>query len=219
MRITVILVTSATFVVPEAPDLRELSRLFYPECRMDELTDLAYAARAGDERAVGRFIASAYPEVWRFCAHQVGSEAAEDLAQDTFVRAIRGLGRFRGDASARTWLLAVARNTCTDHLRARTRRRRHHEPLAGHDADVRGPAGYLEIRDLLSRLEVDRRAAFVLTQVLGVSYQEAAAICRCPVGTIRSRVARARSELIDSLERVDSLNDRSAADPVRVGDR
>jgi RNA polymerase sigma-70 factor (ECF subfamily) len=55
------------------------------------------------------------------------------------------------------------------------------------------------VTDLLDRLDADRREAFALTQLLGLSYAEAAEVVACPVGTIRSRVARARSDLIDAL--------------------
>lgn len=65
---------------------------------------------------------------------------------------------------------------------------------------VPDPGEEISARDLLSHLEVDRRAAFTLTQLLGLSYEEAAVACGCPVGTIRSRVARARDELIEMLD-------------------
>ena len=64
---------------------------------------------------------------------------------------------------------------------------------------VPDPGEEIGTRDLLTRLEADRRAAFTLTQMLGLSYEEAAEICGCPIGTIRSRVARARSDLIEML--------------------
>ncbi len=57
-----------------------------------------------------------------------------------------------------------------------------------------------ELEDLVEQLEPDRRAAFVLTQLLGLSYEEAAVVCDCAVGTIRSRVSRARQVLIDALD-------------------
>ena len=62
----------------------------------------------------------------------------------------------------------------------------------------------LAVGDLLAGLDRDRRVAFVLTQLLGLSYEEAATVCECPVGTIRSRVARARDELAGVVRRADS---------------
>ena len=148
---------------------------------------------------------TAYDQVWRLCAGLVDRASADDLAQDTFARALGSLGRYRGDASARTWLLAIARHTCVDELRSRQRRRRHAASDAGVvAADGTGPAGRtpdasqeIVVADLLARLDPDRRAAFVVTQLLGLSYDEAATVCACPTGTIRSRVARARADLIE----------------------
>ena len=67
---------------------------------------------------------ASYRDVWRLCAALVDEQAAEDLAQETFVRATRALQGFRGHSSARTWVLAIARHVCMDELRARSRRRR-----------------------------------------------------------------------------------------------
>jgi RNA polymerase sigma-70 factor (ECF subfamily) len=140
-----------------------------------------------------------YGDVRRLCAILVDDPSADDLAQETFGRVLRALTRFRGDAGARTWLLAIARNVCADELRARARRRRREDALIAH-ASVAAPAGdhgaRLEIIDLISRLKPERREAFVLTQLLQCSYDEAASICGCPRGTVHSRVARAREDLI-----------------------
>jgi RNA polymerase sigma-70 factor (ECF subfamily) len=169
---------------------------------MDELTRLAYASRTGDRAARGEFIEATYPDIWRLCAHLVDRQAADDLAQAVAERVLDALHHFRGEASARVWVLAIARRTCMDELRLRARQTRRSESLrvaAEHRAEQAPEAGY-EARDLLSHLEPDRRAAFVLTQVFGLSYQEAAHTCDCPVGTIRSRVARARSDLVELIE-------------------
>lgn len=172
---------------------------------MQDLTALARAARRGDDRAQESFVAAAYPEVRRFCAALVDAQSADDLAQDTFIRALRTLPRFRGDSSARTWLLTVARNTCIDHLRTRARRRAEStEAQTGAGPAVAGPAGQVELERLLDRLSPERSSAFVLTQVIGLSYQDTAMICGCPVGTVRSRVARARAELIAALGAADA---------------
>ncbi len=164
----------------------------------DGLTLLALEARNGDEAALRRFVDGAYDHVWRLCAMLVDEQGADDLAQETFVRAVRSLGSFEGNASARTWLLTVARNTCMDELRSRTRRRRRDQSLraAAGERTVADASQQPVVVDLLRRLEPERRAAFVLTQVLGLDYREAARVCSCPVGTIRSRVARARADLL-----------------------
>jgi RNA polymerase sigma-70 factor (ECF subfamily) len=166
---------------------------------VDDLTELALAARDGDRVALAAFVRSSQAEVWRLCAHLTDRDAADDVTQDTYMRALNALQSFRGDSSARTWLLAIAHRACADHVRRAQRRRR----LLGALHDRRPPAstpaldGAVELDLMLSTLDRDRRTAFVLTQVLGLEYQEAADVVEVPVGTIRSRVARARAQLID----------------------
>jgi RNA polymerase sigma-70 factor (ECF subfamily) len=167
---------------------------------MDELTSLARAAGRGDRGALARFVQQTQQDVWRLCAHLAGPAAADDLTQDTYLRATRALGTFRGDAPARVWLLAIARRACAAEIAARSRDKRLSARLAAEPGGALGqppsePGAQAIVDDLMAALEPDRRAAFVLTQMLGCSYAEAAAICRCPVGTIRSRVARARADL------------------------
>ena len=143
-------------------------------------------------------VAATYSDVWRLCAALVDADVADDLAQETFLRATTALQRFRGRASRRTWIFAIARHVCMDELRGRHRRRRRDERLAAapdrpHAADL---SAEVTTRELLGQLDPDRRDAFVLTQMFRLSYEEAATVCGCPTGTIRSRVARARDDLI-----------------------
>jgi RNA polymerase sigma-70 factor (ECF subfamily) len=177
---------------------------------VDALTRLALAARDGDETSLDQFVEGCYDQVWRLCARLVDEQCADDLAQDAFIQAVGSLSRYRGESSARTWLLAIARNMCMDELRARTRRRRRDASVKagaatpGSNADA---GQRIAVTDMLSRLSPERREAFVLTQMLGLTYEEAAEVCACPIGTIRSRVARARALLIDA------MSDRG--DPIR----
>ncbi|MFI7541559.1 sigma-70 family RNA polymerase sigma factor [Actinoplanes sp. NPDC049599] len=169
----------------------------------DPLTALALAARGGDAAAQAALVRGTQAEVWRFAAALVDPGAADDLTQETYLRAFKALPGFQGRAQVRTWLLGIARRTCADHLRAVVRRRRLDARLAAHAwTDVprqADPAHRLGAADLLGRLGEERRTAFVLTQVLGMSYAEAAEIEEVPVGTIRSRVARAREELVTAV--------------------
>jgi RNA polymerase sigma-70 factor (ECF subfamily) len=165
---------------------------------MDELTRLAREAGRGDRVALAAFIQRTQSDVWRLCAHLVDPAAADDLTQDTFLRAIGALAGFRGDAPVQTWLLTIARRACAAEISARLRDRRlsarlDAQPAAGQSPEAGSQA---TVAMLLAGLEPDRRAAFVLTQMIGCSYAEAAAICGCPVGTIRSRIARAREDLV-----------------------
>jgi RNA polymerase sigma-70 factor, ECF subfamily len=184
---------------------------------VDELTSLATAAGSGDREALARLIRGTQGDVWRLCAHLVEPAAADDLAQETYLRAIGSLARFRGDAPARVWLLAIARRACAAEIAARSKDRRLAGRIAalpgiGLDQPVADPGAQIVADDLVAAVEPDRRAAFVLTQMLGCSYAEAAAICECPVGTIRSRVARAREDLDAMLSDGDR---RLAADAAR----
>jgi len=119
------------------------------------------------------------------------------------VRAWRALPAYRADASARTWLLTIARRACADSLRARNRRRRlatRIEDAASTAASATPDTSGIQALDaLIADLSPERREAFVLTQLLGASYEEAATVCGVPVGTIRSRVARARADVIQVL--------------------
>jgi RNA polymerase sigma-70 factor (ECF subfamily) len=137
-------------------------------------------------------------EVWRFCASLIDASSADDLTQETYLRAFRALPGFEGRSSARTWLLGIARRVCADHLRSVVRERKLHDRLRGSSeaGTSPDPASQVSAAALLARLSPDRREAFVLTQVLGLKYEQAAMILEVPVGTIRSRVARARADLV-----------------------
>lgn len=169
---------------------------------LDDATHWALRARDGDPAAQAAFVRATQTEVWRFTAALVDRDSADDLLQDTYLRAFRALPAFEGRSSARTWLLGIARRACADHLRTVVRRRRLDERLTGQaytDHPYPDPAGQFGANDLLRRLPAERRGAFVLTQLLGLSYAEAAAVEGVPVGTIRSRVARARTELVEAV--------------------
>jgi len=109
---------------------------------------------------------------------------------------MRSLPNFRGEGSARSWLLRIARNTCADATRVRRRRRKRNAYAPVPDVEAGPPAGWVEVASVLRTLSADRRQAFVLTQILDLPYQEAADILECPIGTVRSRVARAREDLL-----------------------
>jgi RNA polymerase sigma-70 factor, ECF subfamily len=183
---------------------------------VDELTSLARAAGRGDSAALASFVRETQGDVWRLCAYLVDPAAADDLAQDTYLRAIPALRKFRGDATVRAWLLAIARRACAAEIAARSRDRRLAARLAAVPDAALGqppaePGGQAAADELVAALEPGRRAAFVLTQLLGCSYAEAAAVCGCPVGTIRSRVARAREDLDAMLTDNDAVPGQSPA--------
>lgn len=167
----------------------------------DQVTHLAKSAGRGDRAALTQFIQATQRDVWRTVAYLADPASADDLTQETFLRAIKSLPRFTGRSTAKTWLLSIARRVVVDQIRYNSCRPRPAYVLDLDDVlgDSRGGnriEEMVEIRILLDGLDEDRREALVMTQVLGLTYAEAADVCGCPIGTIRSRVARARDDLL-----------------------
>ncbi|HEU4362639.1 MAG TPA: RNA polymerase sigma factor SigC [Mycobacterium sp.] len=174
----------------------------------EAVTALALAAAGGNTAALEEFIKATQHDVWRFVAYLCDGASADDLTQETFLRAIRAIERFSGRSSARTWLLAIARRVVADHIRyLRSRPRTAHgadpEQLLNRDLPTRGFEDLVEVTAMIADLSADQREALLLTQLFGLSYRDAAAVCGCPVGTIRSRVARARDALLVDPEPAD----------------
>jgi RNA polymerase sigma-70 factor (ECF subfamily) len=175
-----------------------------------DLVGVALAAGRGDAGALTELVTRTSSAVWRVCAALVDRDSADDLAQDTYLRAVRSLATYRGDSEPLPWLLTIARRVCAEEITRRQRERLTTtrlvaERLTDGQSDTGRPgalgevSGRVELLDALSRLPVHRREALVLTGVAGLSYADAAGVCGCPVGTIRSRVARARTDLADAL--------------------
>ncbi|MFH0515645.1 sigma-70 family RNA polymerase sigma factor [Streptomyces sp. M41] len=174
-----------------------------PAVTDETVTAWALAAAGGDTEAVDRFVRALQRDVRRYVASLADdATAADDLTQETFLRALSALHRFEGRSSARTWLLSIARRAVADSLRRAACRPRtadmddwqiaveRTQPL-----DLPGFDEGIALMELVDSLPGDRREAFVLTQLLGLPYAEAAEASRCPVGTVRSRVSRARLAL------------------------
>jgi RNA polymerase sigma-70 factor, ECF subfamily len=167
----------------------------------EAVTGLALAAADGDAQALEAFIRATQQDVWRFVTYLSDAASADDLTQETFLRAIGAIQRFSGRSSARTWLLSIARRVVADHIRhiqarPRTAHAADAEYLLGGDRHARGFEDLVEVTAMIADLTTEQREALLLTQLLGLSYADAAAVCGCPVGTIRSRVARARDALL-----------------------
>jgi len=170
----------------------------------DPLRALLEAAREGDDRAVRELVSRTQPIVWRVCSVLGSPGEEEDLVQETYLRALRSFGSFRGDAPVRAWLLSIARHVCADHVRKRTRQRRLHDRLSRVVTTDHAPDAE-SIDQLLAGLLPDQREAFELTQVVGLSYEEAAEVMGCPIGTVRSRVARARVALVEAVRATEAV--------------
>jgi len=176
----------------------------------EELTALALAAGHGHPPSIDAFARATRQDVWRYLAHLTDAQTADDLTQETFLRALGSLPGFDARSTARTWLLSIARRTVVDRYRHAVARPRIAELRDWREAaeaqrrdSLPGFDEGIALVDLLTRLPRTHREAFVLTQVIGLPYAQAAHVLQCPVGTIRSRVARARSHLIRLLRQAE----------------
>ncbi len=167
--------------------------------------------RAGDAPAFEELVMTYQHRVFGVALRMLGNRAeAEDVAQEAFVRAHRALGAFRGDAKLSTWLYAITSRLCLNRLASgerRMARQGEHALLRLSDAGPR-PDAALERRELetalgraIAELPEDRRIVVVLRDLEGLSYEEIAQVLELELGTVRSRLHRARAELKEKLER------------------
>jgi len=154
-------------------------------------------AQAGDLRAFEELVRSYQADVWRFAYHLTRDRPlADDVTQEAFIRAFRFLGSYRGDAKFTSWLFRIARNCGMDALRARKANALREQPLP---APVTDPVSRAELAAALDAVSEDHREPFLLIEVFGLSYQEAADVLQVKVGTVKSRMHRARLSLAHAL--------------------
>ena len=160
------------------------------------------AARRGDMTAFEGLVRRYQGDVFRFCLHLVSDRSlAEDVTQETFIRAYRFLGRYRGDSRFSTWLFSIARNCVQDEFRRAGRRARLVQKLEkrkspeGARDETTGP----EVREALATLPRELLEPIVMIDVFGFSYREVAEVTSTPEGTVKSRVHRARERLLEML--------------------
>lgn len=159
------------------------------------------AAQRGRVSAFEQLVRSYQAPVWRLVFQLLRDEQlAEDVTQETFLRAYRFLPRYKGNSKFSTWLLSVARNCAMDELRRNQRRRRLVDKLRARPEEAaREQGSHLEVREVLAALPIELREPIVLIDMLGTSYAEVAIILRTPIGTIKSRVHRGRQMLAEAL--------------------
>ena len=163
--------------------------------QMSNLEQLAADAGRGDRDAFERLVQRVQAPVWRYAYHLTRSrELADEASQETWVRVIRAIPRFRGDSSVLTWLLTIVRRVVADLLDALKREQPYVAP-----APPQPGTGFVDVQLALAGLPHPLRETLVLTQVLGMSYAETAEITGAKIGTVRSRVFRARSALVEAL--------------------
>ena len=179
-------------------------------------TELVTRAQGGDRRAFDLLVRKYQYRIVQLVERLVGEADGPDVAQETFVKAYRALASFRGQSAFYTWLYRIAINTSKNFLVAR-KRRPALQDIDVADAEAFGYTGAMsdsdtpealalsgEIRDKVAetihRLPADLRQAVTLRELDGLSYEEIAAAMDCPIGTVRSRIFRARAVIDEVLQ-------------------
>lgn len=167
--------------------------------------DLIERVRRGDGAAFELLVRRHSGAAWRFARSLLHDDfAADEAVQDAFLKAHRALPSFRADAAFQTWLFTIVRRMCLDRLRSRK------PPVVSLDearhVRARRDSALLRlvIEQAMAELPVLEREAFALVDVLGHSRESAASIVGVPASTMRSRVARARERLAESLAEPDA---------------
>jgi RNA polymerase sigma-70 factor (ECF subfamily) len=178
---------------------------------------LVERVQGGDKQAFGLLVSKYQRKLYRLLARLVRDPAeVEDLAQETFIKAYRALGSFRGESAFYTWLYRIGINTAKNHLAAQGRRVPSSTGLDS--AEVEGIEGGERLRDfdtperhLMTRqiaetvdeamagLPDELREAITLRELEGLSYEDIASAMGCPIGTVRSRIFRAREAIASRL--------------------
>jgi RNA polymerase sigma-70 factor (ECF subfamily) len=168
------------------------------------------ACRRGDPRAFRTLVVTYQQCVLSLCTAMAGSDA-EDLAQETFSRVYRAIARFDPDgaASLRSWILLIARRLCHDRARSIARAAAFEPPAADPVIDPRGALEReersREVARAIAALPVEQRVVLALREWEGIDYEEIAMIEGIPIGTVRSRLARAKEALRIALSREEEV--------------
>jgi RNA polymerase sigma-70 factor, ECF subfamily len=163
----------------------------------------ASRSAAERQRAFQQLVTRYQRRLFAVCYRVLGSASdAEDAVQETFIKLARNAGTFRGESLLSTWLYRVARNVCTDRIRYEARRPSTPVDDVAAVADVADPDDHLDARDTalavrgaLAQLDERSRTLLLLIAVDGLTYAEASEVSGLPVGTVKSRVSRARIRL------------------------
>jgi RNA polymerase sigma-70 factor (ECF subfamily) len=178
---------------------------------------LVERVQRGDKRAFELLVAKYQRKIFRLLSRLIRDPAEiEGVAQEAFIKAYRALPNFRGESAFYTWLYRIAINTAKNHLVAQGRRAPTSTETDVEDAenfddadqlrDVNTPESMLQSRQVgeavnraIEKLPEDLRTAIVLRELEGLSYEEIAESMNCPIGTVRSRIFRAREAIANEL--------------------
>ena len=179
--------------------------------------DLVARAQAGDKRAFGLLVEKYHRKLVRLLSRYIRDAAeVEDVAQEAFIKAYRALPAFRGESAFYTWLYRIGINTAKNHLVATGRRAPTSTEVEAEDAegleegellrDINTPESVLLSKEIaatvngaMEQLPEDLRTAIQLREIEGMSYEDIARIMECPIGTVRSRIFRAREAIAEKL--------------------
>jgi len=162
--------------------------------------------RVRTPHAIEALFAEHFDPIYRFAVYRVGSDAAADVAADTFAQALRSADRMDPTRNGRAWLFGIASNVIRHHRRTEERRIRAYAAVERH-SDVAGTNGRPEseillracLVEALAQLDARDREALLLFAWANLSYEEIATALQIPLGTVRSRIHRARRVLRESL--------------------
>jgi RNA polymerase sigma factor (sigma-70 family) len=167
---------------------------------------LVARAQAGDREAFSLLVRRWHPKLIGFCLRASGEKAAAaDLAQETWVAAVKGLGRLDDPARFRAWLYRIAARKVADHIRWKTRERKGRgemRQMAGIEGEGREGPGFeaLALKAMIARLAPEKRSLLVLFYVEGLTLPELAEVFGIPAGTVKSRLHALREELKHDLK-------------------
>ncbi|PYN17491.1 MAG: hypothetical protein DME05_04470 [Candidatus Rokuibacteriota bacterium] len=200
----------AAGILPQFRWLGNSSRALWSNSMGDE-SHLVEAVRRGDPRAFEDLVGAYQHRVFGVALRMLGNRAeAEEVAQEVFLRVHKAIGDFRGEAKLSTWLYAIASRLCLNRLASGERRavREGEETLTRLASGRPGPGDELERSELeaalhraIAELPEERRIVVVLRDLEGLAYEEIAAALELELGTVRSRLHRARMDLKAKLER------------------
>jgi len=178
---------------------------------------LVERAQRGDKQAFEMLVAKYQRKLWRLLSRFIRDPAeVEDVAQESFIKAYRALPSFRGDSAFYTWLYRIGINTAKNYLVAMGRRAPTTTEFDSEEAesfedgdqlrDINTPESVLmskeiatTVNETMAELPEELRTAITLREIEGLSYEEIAGIMNCPIGTVRSRIFRAREAIAAKL--------------------